>query len=172
MSERSSSGGRRPGGDPAEEWREVYEALARRPELEEVHELIARKGPEVLRRGVPWLLIRARLDARSTARRQRRRARAAEDAVPPPGGASLWDPYERVVAAESLSRLLAGLAELPLEDALLVWWHAEGRSDTEVAAQWQELGLAPKEPSAAALRKRRERARKRLREHLAGETEK
>jgi hypothetical protein len=143
--------------------RALYERLKRATDLDALHEIIAARGPSILDRGFPYLLVAARNRARSRHRQETRRSDASpEDSA----NRSRWDPFEQLSGRETLRRLLDCLAELADEDALILWRHAQGWSDDEILEEWKALGFEPREPSAALLRKRRERARNELARRL------
>ena len=149
---------------------ETYAKLGRRAELDEVHENLAKAtaSEEVLKpleNTVAWVLLRARLDARSRRAKEARRAeKAAENdqllPLPPLDPLALLRQQE---LAETLVRALGKLSEI---DARIVWQHAEGLDDREIHDRLSaELPDEPT-PSLASIRKRRQRARERLRETL------
>jgi hypothetical protein len=72
------------------------------------------------------------------------------------------------MADEALGELLIELAELDPRDILVLWSTAAGRSDAEIAGEWDELQFQPSNPSPDLIRKRRERARTRMRDRLRG----
>ncbi len=146
-----------------------YRALLASTDADAVHDLIARHGPEILDRDLPYLIVAARNQLRSELRRPSRRHVVLTSAAPeqPTAEGSIWDPLARVTADESRRALLLALAELDPRDVLVLWSRAAGRTDAEVAAQWDQLGFSPPNPSETAIRKRRERAGERLRKQLA-----
>jgi hypothetical protein len=136
---------------------------------EAIHDLIVRRGPAVLRRGIPYLLLAARWRRAETMRTEKRRRdllhRYEEEAVATLPH-SVWDPYDIVSANEALRRVADALSELSDQDALVVWRNAQGVADHDIAAEWQSLGFQPEAPTVDFIRKRRERAREWLRRRL------
>jgi hypothetical protein len=149
--------------------RRHYVALLRASDPDALHDLLVRNGPEILDRDLPYLVIAARNQLRSRLRRG-----AASHEIPSPDvradeeAGSLWDPLARVMADEALGELLIELAELDPRDILVLWSTAAGRSDAEIAGEWDELQFQPSNPSPDLIRKRRERARTRMRDRLRG----
>jgi len=145
----------------------LYRKLSRLTGLDALHQLIAAHGPEILDKGLPYLLVAARNWKRSALRR---RAAHVEVSVPDLDHlpSSLWDPFRQLEQKESLRAVLGALAELDDQDVLVVWRHAEGHSDEEIRREWNALGFEPRDPSVEYLRKRRQRARESLRETLRG----
>ena len=151
----------------SDEQRRRYAELLRVSDPDALHDLLIRHGSGILDRDLPYLVVAARNQQRSTLRRG-----APSREIPSPDVSgdldqpSLWDPLAIVLADEGLRELIAGLAELDPRDVLALWSHAAGRSDAEIAAQWDDLRFEPPNPSEESIRKRRQRARKRLRERL------
>lgn len=143
--------------------RRVYERLRRVADEDSVHDLVARYGPEILDRDLPFLIVAARNQLRSRMRRAHSEQLALQvpDAADPRG-----DAFDVATGQIGVDALLSALARLDPRDTLLLWRVAEGVPDQEVADEWDARGLLPSNPSPAALRKRRERARARLRETL------
>jgi len=137
-------------------------------EPDNLHQLLVEKGAALLDAAVPYLVVAARNRARSAARRDRRRLelhdRDAEDVsqrrVP-------LDPADVVVARAELSAAIEALSQLQPKYSWPLWWHAAGFGDEEICELWNEAGFLPPDPSLAAIRKRRERARTQLRRRLA-----
>ena len=154
-------------GQLSDQQRKRYAELLRVSDPDALHDLLVRHGPGILDRDLPYLVVAARNQQRSTLRRG-----AASHEVPSPdirddqAERSLWDPLARVVADEALNDLLTALGDLDSRDLLVLWSHAAGRSDAEIAAQWDDLQFDPPRPSIESIRKRRQRARTRLRKRL------
>jgi hypothetical protein len=127
-------------------------------------DLVARHGPEVLDREVPYLVVALRNQTRS-----RMRQDARQDALrqPAAGLSESIDPARVVLAREELHAVASALSDLEPRDAWAVWWHANGLDDDEIAQLWDEAAFDPPAPSRDYLRKRRERARNTLRAAMA-----
>lgn len=147
------------------ERRALYERLRRAADLDAIHDLLAKHGPQILDRGFPYLIVSARNRVRSQQRRAAIRREISSDDVRE-AEFPFWDPFERIAQREDLRRVAEALAGLDDEEILVIWRHTEGRSDREIQAEWDEHGFEPPSPNPAYLRKRRERARKRLRKLL------
>jgi hypothetical protein len=143
---------------------EVYRKLRTIVDPDALHQLIAAHGPEILQKGLPYILIAAR-----NWQRNRYRQAVAHPQVPltelpaDVSARSVWDPYERLAQKEGLRALADALARLDDEDFLVVWRHAEGEPDTAIQQEWDAVGFQPPAPTVEYLRKRRQRARERLR---------
>ena len=140
-------------------------------DAEALHQLLVEKGPALLDSSVPYLVVAARNRARSTDRRDRRGAElhelhAAEQARQ---ASATLDPADIVVARVELSAAVAALGQLDPRYSWPLWWHAAGFDDEEIRVLWNEAGFKPADPTAASIRKRRERARGQLR-RLLGKT--
>jgi hypothetical protein len=135
-----------------------------------LHEALAR-DPRLWDKDAPIVVAAARYqeldERRRTARRSRLTAKASAD--PPPLHA--WDPLALVLAREEFTELRSALAELDRQDLLVLWLHAAGHSDRDIATTWDALELKPSSPSLASIRKRRERVRAHLRERLRPDKE-
>jgi len=150
---------------------EIYRRFERRPELEEVHERLISKASSKasdllspLRNTFSYVIERARLDAKSRVRAQARQAALAlerSETLP------ALDPLAMLRQRDLAARLAQALATLSDIDAQIVWLHAEGYSDQEIHQRLAEKFPQRSSPSLESIRKRRERARKRLRETLA-----
>jgi hypothetical protein len=145
---------------------QVYRQLSRIADKDALHSLIAKHGPEILEKGLPYVLIAVRNWQRSAFRARTAHREVAADEAPEPS--SIWDPVEELYHKKSLQQLAVALGELDDEDALVLWRHAEGYSDAEIRKEWDKLGLSPQNPAEEYLRKRRQRARERLRNILVG----
>ncbi|HEX3391569.1 MAG TPA: hypothetical protein VHS55_03310 [Solirubrobacteraceae bacterium] len=145
-----------------------YRALLASADADAVHDLIVRHGAEILDRDLPYLVVAARNQLRSSKRSGPERYDTPMGELPerPTAEGSIWDPLARIAAHEGLLALARSLAELDARDVLVLWSHAAGHSDAEIVAQWDRLGFSPPNPTEVAIRKRRERAGQRLREHL------
>lgn len=129
-----------------------------------LHEVIAREGPGILEKGLPYVLLAARWTRASAFRKDTRQRtlleRAGDAATPLP---SAWDPYERATQNEQLRILLDAIGRLSIEgrlgfeDMKILWSHAQGSTDREIQSLWAEWGLTPPPPALPALRKRRQR---------------
>ena len=152
------------GGVEADGVSQVYRAVSRRADLDALHDVIVRHGLEALAWDVPYLVVAARNQTRSRARTDSRRATPVAE-VPEPPEAALDDPLDLAVQGDMRRRLLLALAQLPDEDVIVVWYHANGYSDREI-----QQGLVGRGASAdltvEAIRKRRQRAHERLRSLL------
>jgi len=144
-----------------------YAELLRVSDADALHELLLRHGPAILDRELPYLVVAAGNQRRSMARRG-----AASHEIPSPDirgddqPRSIWDPLASAIAREGFAELLAALGDLDPRDLLVLWSHAAGASDKEIAAQWHDLQFDPPSPSIESIRKRRERARVRLGKRL------
>ena len=148
-----------------------YRELLRASDADAVHDLVIRHGPEDPRARPP--ISRGRR-TQPVAKRRAARGGAGRYEIPSPNvpepataEGSIWDPVARVIADEGLRELAGALGELDPRDVLVLWGRAASRSDEEIAAEWDRLGFTPSSPSAAAIRKRRERAGVQVRERLA-----
>jgi hypothetical protein len=141
-----------------------YRELLKASDADDVHELIARHGAEILSRDLPYLVVAVRNTRRSALRRGAERYETPTKHPPEVADLeSVWDPVARVIAHEGLRELASAMAELAPQDVLVLWAHASGHSDQEIVRQWEELGFTPPHPSSELIRKRRERAGARLR---------
>lgn len=131
-----------------------------------LHDLLVRHGPGILDRDLPYLVVAARNQKRSTLRRGAARFETPSPDVHIDEQRSLWDPLARVMADEALGQLLSALASLDPRDVLVLWSNAAGQSDAEIASQWDSLRFDPPNPSIESIRKRRQRARARLQERI------
>jgi hypothetical protein len=142
----------------------TYQRLREIADPDDVHDLLARYGPGILDRGLPYLVAAARNRLRSRLRRGYGRfevpTRDLSADQPTPRA---WDPLVRLVASEQLTKLVSVLASMDDRDVLVVWRHAEGVPDEEIRAEWDARGFLPQSPSVESIRKRRERARATLR---------
>ncbi|MDQ3741228.1 MAG: hypothetical protein M3389_09835 [Actinomycetota bacterium] len=113
------------------------------------------------------MVAAARFRALDEQRRAARRAEIETDPVSadPAAPAGVWDPLAVVLAREEMRELLGALADLDERDLHVVWLSAVGHTDEEIAVRLEELSLGPR-LSPDAIRQRRSRAVKRLREQL------
>jgi hypothetical protein len=137
-----------------------------------LHQLLVEKGPSLLDAQIPYLVVAARNRNRSVDRRDRRRAVLEErliesDTVLKP---FVNDPADLVVERAELDDAMVVLGSLDARYSWPLWWHAAGFSDDEIIELWNDAGFEPPNPSAAAIRKRRERARLVLRQRLHTES--
>lgn len=150
----------------------VFRELRRRSPEHASHlgQLFARYGPSILDRGVPYLLVALRRVAIDEHRRDLREARIAEQ-LSNKGVAPFTeaDPAEIVISRASLDSAIRAIMTLGEADGWALWWHAAGHTDDEIVRMWSEAGFEPSHPTPALVRKRRERARKRLRELVRAE---
>ncbi len=139
----------------------MYEKVRHLVDADALHDLIARVGPAILDREFPYIVVAARNELRGRLRRSAREVPLEE------GDDYVEDheanPEEAVIRRLSYRALLDALAELDDSEVLLLWRQAEGVSDEEVIAEWEARGFAKPGLTRATLRKRRERARRRLR---------
>jgi hypothetical protein len=154
-------------GKTSESLSEIYRRLTRAEDPDAVHAVIARKGAEILERGFPYALIAARWHRASEARAAARRESSLREAGESLAGLPPLDPFEACALDAASRELLVALAELSEVDAWIVWRFAEGLSDREIHGELVELELEVPAPGLAAIRKRRERARRWLRQRLA-----
>jgi DNA-directed RNA polymerase specialized sigma24 family protein len=153
---------------PTDDDGEAYERASRVLGTERVHDLVARRGPELLNKPIPYLVRSARNLSISEWRKHRPPSVPLDESLdnePITHGAP-WDPVARVVASDELARVIDALASMDDRDVLVVWRNVQGASDETIQREWDELGLEPREPSLAAIRKRRERARDELRRRV------
>jgi hypothetical protein len=147
-----------------------YRELLKASDADDVHELIARHGAQILGRDLPYLIVAVRNTRRSALRRGAVRYETPTQHPPEVAAPeSVWDPVARVIANEGLRDLASAMAELAPQDILVLWAHASGHSDEEIVRQWDRLGFTPPHPSLELIRKRRERAGARLRELVVRE---
>ncbi len=152
-------------GAPPDSWRSVYDEAVRRADLDTVHDLIARYGPEVLERGLPYVLVAARNRARDLHRQAARRQDRTLDGLDPPESLDAEDDARTALRLTGLSsKLIQALGELSEPDAVLLWEGARGSSDSAIALEFVERGWDLTPASRATIRKRRERATARLRQ--------
>ncbi len=145
----------------------TYQRLREIADPDDVHDLLARYGPGILDRGLPYLVVAARNRLRSRLRRGYSRFEVpTQDPLPDEPTSRAWDPLTRLVASEQLTKLLSVLASMDDRDVLVVWRHVEGVADEEIRAEWDARGFLPRSPSVESIRKRRERARETLRNLL------
>jgi hypothetical protein len=146
---------------------ERYRQLREVADPDAVQDLVARHGPAILDRSLPYLVVSARNEQRGRARKASAR-REVSYAAPPDQQLTprTWDPLARVASNDQLRRVLEALASLDDRDVLVVWRRAEGVTDDEIRAEWDARGFMPPHPNDDAIRKRRERARARLRTML------
>jgi hypothetical protein len=145
-----------------------YRVLLESTDADSVHDLIVRQGPEILDRDLPYLIVAARNQLRSRMRRGPEHYDVPTSEVPATatGEGSIWDPLARATTHETLRELALAMANLDPRDVLVLWSHANGHSDAEIVAEWDQLGFKPSSPTYVAIRKRRERAVQRLRERF------
>jgi hypothetical protein len=147
--------------------RDRYQELLSIADGDALHDLLVRHGPEILDRDLPYLVVAARNQVRSRSRRGAAKyERPSEDVGADAEADSLWDPVARAMAHEGLRELLAELGDLDPRDVMVLWSHAAGRTDHEIAAEWDKLGFKPRGPSLESIRTRRARARTLLRQRL------
>jgi len=157
---------RRRGREWTEERRQLYvQLLDERLDADALHQLLVDKGTDLLDASVPYLVVAARNRARSTARRERRRA-DLESAATSQTRPSVFDPADIVAARQELSAVIVELGRLDPAYSWPLWWHAGGFSDDDIVELWNDAGFEPRNPSPAAIRKRRQRARSDLRSRL------
>jgi hypothetical protein len=134
--------------------------------MENVHDAIAQGGIDVLRHGVPYLVVAARWQKARKYKKQsghEQLTNNTEDIVDP---GDIWNPYLQVERNQTMRILTDALAELPDHDILAVWGRMEGLTDKEIRDKWIELKIGPQNPTLSLIRKRRERALKKLRSVL------
>lgn len=144
----------------------TYRALinSRSVDDDSIHEMVHRFGVEILDRDFPYLLAVAKGLTKSEARTESRRRGLLEASAARPK--SVVDPLSAALNNDALRRTLEALARLPDADARLLWWHALGHSDEEILELWRAAQLEPRDLSPAALRQRRSRARRLLRDEV------
>lgn len=137
---------------------QTYRAVANAVGTEALHELIARRGPEVLAMGVPFLIRACRWRAVDHARRTRREL-PIDEVTDPLLLVAFDSVYESALAGERHRALAEALADMQDRDVLNLWGRAHGATDEEIAA-----ALSGGEPvSIDTVRQRRLRAIKHLR---------
>jgi hypothetical protein len=154
----------REGVDPSQR-DERYRAAIERESADDVHDVIAARGPEILDADLPYLIRSAR-NARLAGWRKGRRLQSFGLAGGDDVAAAEVDFDAAIDAADALELTLGLIAELSDRDALLLWRIAEGRSYDDVAAELVGSGLESSLPSLNALRKRRSRLLQQLRDGL------
>jgi hypothetical protein len=137
----------------------VYQRVRGIADGDSLHEVIAKKGVEILRKGLPYVVLAARLQKTSEQRTEGRRSALRTEKGVGWEAKTSWDPYEKIEQSEGLHALATALSELPDTDVLAVWRNAEGYSDEEIIREWHAMGFQPVNPSPDVIRKRRERAR-------------
>jgi hypothetical protein len=145
----------------------TYKALIANPTVSEdsIHELISRFGLDMLGRDVPYLVAVAKgLDKSKGRTEYRRRAILEQNTA---SDMSVADPLRSVLGRDSLRRTLEAMIDLSDLDAAMLWWHALGHSDSEIADLSFEFDPGGSRPSESAVRKRRSRLRKALRSRLS-----
>ncbi len=141
---------------------DIYRDLIKTRSVREdsIHEMINRHGVEILDRDFPYLIAVAKGLRRSADRTARRRRLLLE--LKSSRARSTYDPLNEVTTREDLRATLEALAELPDIDATMLWWHALGYSDREIAERWIRFEPDAERISEAAIRQRRSRSRKQL----------
>lgn len=145
---------------------QLYRRLVTAVGEEALHDLVGRSGPSVLDLPFPYVVVAARNRLRDRQRLGHRTVTTDPSELPEVPAAPSWDPLEIALTSDTLRRTLEALAEMDDRDVLVVWLHAQDRSDAEIAVTWDALGLQPPSPSEVAIRKRRERARAALRHRM------
>lgn len=142
----------------------VYRRAIQIMGMDAVHDAIAKGkgGIDILRRGVPFVVRGARYKQLDKYRKKSGRELPTDKADELEAPRSIWDPYEQVERNDTLRIITEALAELSDEDVIAVWDHFEGYSDKEIQKKWIELKIGPQNPEISLIRKRRERALKRL----------
>ena len=133
----------------------TYKASLRRGDIEAIHDVIAKNGPGILERGVPYLLTASRNRSIDRARRDQRELPSNDVAREIP----VFESWGGLVDS-ALVRLLASLDD---REILPLWWHSAGYSDTEIASLRVEAGLDKTMLADATVRKQRQRSRERIR---------
>jgi hypothetical protein len=145
----------------ADERERTYLALHRVADVDAVHDLVLRHGPDVLARELPYLIIATRNRLRDSLRqadaRQRRETHIAAGSTP------ATDPAAEVERTWARDRLISALARLSDADVIVLWRHAEGFDDRSVITELEAKGLVDTGLTEVALRKRRQRALERAR---------
>lgn len=144
---------------------ERYRAAIERESADDVHDLIAARGPEILDADLPYLIRsarNARLAGWHRGKRFQSLGQASGDDVP----AADVDLDAAMDAAAALEITLALMAEMGDRDVLLLWRIAEGHSYEDVAVELVGRDLEPSLPSPDALRQRRVRLLRGLRDAL------
>src|SRR5579884_3245439 len=98
---------------------QVYRDAGGRVGLEAIHWLIARHGPGILDRGLPYVVVAARHEAAGIARRAATRREVPAGDLPEPP--SLWDPLARIEEDDELREVLSALSELDDRDMVVIW---------------------------------------------------
>lgn len=144
----------------------VYRRAIQIMEQDSVHDAIVKGGIEILQKGIPYVVVASRWQKLKKFRKKSAQdlpITNEESIIAPP---SIWDPFEQVSQNEVLKIITDSLADFSDEDIIAVWGHAEGRSDKEILQIWIDQKLGPPNPKLSLIRKRRERALKRLRSIL------
>lgn len=152
--------------DDAAIW-EAYRTLLARADQDAAQDLLEQRGVDILRAGLPYLLVAVRNAVRSRERRGSGRFELPTDVDLDRRSGPVWDPLERVIASQQLDAVVVAMAELAAVDAHIIWRTVEGMPDNELLVELERLDLPDRPTSQEALRKRRSRARARLRAAVA-----
>jgi hypothetical protein len=142
----------------------VYNLAIKKMGAESVHDAIAKKGTDILHNKLPYVVQAARYQKSEKYKKSSRKREILTDMNNDKFPASdIWNPYKKIERNETLRIITECLAELPDEDVLAVWGKFDGLSDEKIRKQWIGLKIGPKNPKLSLIRKRRERALRRLR---------
>jgi hypothetical protein len=119
---------------------------------------------------LPYLVAKARYEVLNRQRKAFQRHEISSGSLPDVATQSFEDAYvDWVIADSALRRVLEAVSQLSDEDVIILWRHVEGMSDQQIRDRWASWRLPTPAPSIAALRKRRERIRNRLRLEVEGD---
>lgn len=141
----------------------VYNRAIQLMGMDSVHDAIAQGGMDVLRHGIPYLIVAARWQKFRTYRKrsgQELPTNNTEGVIAP---MDIWNPYLQLERNETLRIVTEALAEFPDHDIIVIWDRLEGYTDEEIRQKLVKLKIGPSNPTLPLIRKRRERALKRLR---------
>lgn len=132
----------------------TYYEAARRTNREDLHAVIAAKGPAILARDLPYIIQACRWRSYDRMRRQRKEI----EIIPQIEFAQIDTAMESLGVDERLLALRQQLSRLANVDVTILWRSAEGCEDAAIAEMLQM--------TVEAVRQRRHRAIRRLRTSL------
>ncbi len=144
----------------------VYQRAIKLVAQDNLHDAIAKKGLDLLRQKIPYVVVAARWQKYEKLKRKSSHEipMGSMDSIIHTN--SIWDPFEQLLRNDTLRIIAEALSELPDEDIIAVWGKFEGRSDKEILKIWVEKNLGPPEPQLSLIRQRRARAIKKIRATL------
>ncbi len=151
---------------------EIYRRAIQVADEDSVHEVIVRQGPEVLRKGLPYVVVAARWQRASMLRGEARHQRLLDDHAVDLSREGIRSPLDQVSEDHELRALAHALAELKDIDVIVLWDSVSGDPDETIAKKLVNLGLAKQPPSPNAIRQMRHRALQRVKKLLIARLEK